>query len=150
MVYLQFGKLAAQMQSFSAWLASSNQDAHDLSVAGYFYTGAALYNKNLIITSTNIFSKTPLIQNCFCYRSKRPHNLSPLRCCSKGLESYWFGLVGTCNMESEMCLRTTYKKPCILFIRCISNKVMYSGCGLVQLFLFRLQLYQVRVPLCML
>jgi len=29
-------------------------------------------------------------------------------------------------MESEMCLRTTYKKPCILVIRCFSNKVMYT------------------------
>ena len=34
----------------------------------------------------------------------------------------------------------------IRIIRCSSNKVMYDRCGLVQLFLFRIQLYVVRVP----
>jgi len=52
-------------------------------------------------------------------------------------------------MESEMCLRTTYKRPYIIIMHCFSTKVMYSGCGLVQLFLFRLQLYQVKEPGCM-
>ena len=41
-------------------------------------------------------------------------------------------------MESGMCLCTKYKSPYIRITRCSSNKVMYSGCGLVQLFLFRI------------
>jgi hypothetical protein len=52
-------------------------------------------------------------------------------------------------MEYEMCLRTTYKRLYILIMHYFSIKVMYSGCGLVQLFLFRIQLYQARVPVCM-
>jgi hypothetical protein len=41
-------------------------------------------------------------------------------------------------MESEMCLCTTFKRPYIRIVSCSSNKVMCSGCGLVQLFLFRI------------
>jgi len=52
-------------------------------------------------------------------------------------------------MESEMCLHTTYKRPCIRLIMYFSNKVMYSECDLVQPFLFHIQLYEVRVSVCM-
>jgi len=52
-------------------------------------------------------------------------------------------------MESGMCLCPTYKRPYIRFSRCPSNKVMYSMCGVVQLFLFRVQLYQVRMSVRM-
>ena len=137
------------MQSFTAWPASSNQDAYDLSDAGFFYTGAVLYKQKPVYYKKKYFLENPANKNCFCYRRKRPQNLFPLRFCSKGLESYWFGMAGACSMESEMCLRTTYKKHCIIIICCFSNKVMYGGCGLVKLFLFRIQLYPVRVPACM-
>jgi len=52
-------------------------------------------------------------------------------------------------MESEMCLHTTYKRPCVRIIMCFSDRVMYSKCGLVQPFLFRIELYQVRVSVYM-
>jgi len=68
-----------------------------------------------------------------------------LRRCTKGLENYCFSLAETCKMDYEMLLHTTYKRPSIRIIRCTSNKVMYSECGLVQPFLFRIQLYQARV-----
>jgi len=52
-------------------------------------------------------------------------------------------------MEPAMCLHTTYKRSCIRIIMYSSDRVMYSECGLVQPFLFRIQLYQVRVSVCM-
>jgi len=52
-------------------------------------------------------------------------------------------------MESEMCLHNTYKISCIRIIMCSSDRVMYSECGLVQPFLFRIQLYQVRFSVFM-
>jgi len=51
-------------------------------------------------------------------------------------------------MESEMCLHTTYKRPCIRIILCSSDRIMYSECGLVQPFLFCIQLYQLSVSVC--
>jgi len=41
------------------------------------------------------------------------------------------------------------KRSCIRIIMCSSDRVMYSECGLVQPFLFRIQLYKVRVTVCM-
>ena len=70
MVYLQFGKLAAQMQSFSAWPASSNQDAHDLSDAGFFYTGEVLYKQKPPYYRNTYFVEKPANKNCFCYSRK--------------------------------------------------------------------------------
>jgi len=52
-------------------------------------------------------------------------------------------------MDSEMCLHTTYKKTSIHIIMCSSDTVMFSEFCLVQPFLFRIQLYQVRVSVCM-
>jgi hypothetical protein len=57
--------LTARMQSFSAWSASYNKNAYDLSDAGFFHTGVVLYKQNLFITRRNIFSKTPLIKIVF-------------------------------------------------------------------------------------
>ena len=48
-----------------------------------------------------------------------------------------------------MSFHTTYNSSCISIIMCSSDKVMYIECGLVQPFLFRIQLYQVRVLVCM-
>jgi hypothetical protein len=44
-LYPQFGNLTARLQSFSTRPVSSIQDAHDLSDAGYFYTGAVIYKQ---------------------------------------------------------------------------------------------------------
>jgi hypothetical protein len=136
------------MQSFSAWLASSNRNAYDLSDAGFFCTGAVLYKQKLVYYKKKYFLENPA-KNIVLLQEKKTYNLFPLQCCSKALEIYRFHLAGACNMESEMCLRTTYKRPYILIMHCLSTKVMYSGCGLVQLFLFRIQLCPVRVPVCM-
>jgi len=44
-----------------------------------------------------------------------------------------------------MYLHTTYKRPCIRIRLCSSKGILYSECGLVQPFLFRIQLCQVSV-----
>jgi len=52
------------------------------------------------------------------------------------------------QMENEICVHTIHKWPCIRIIMCSSDKVIYSECGLLQPFLFRIQLYKVRVSVC--
>jgi hypothetical protein len=49
------------MQYFSIWPASPNQDAYDLSDAGFFYTGAVLYKQK----PPYYKKKSPLIKKCF-------------------------------------------------------------------------------------
>jgi hypothetical protein len=71
MVYLQFGKLAAQMQSFSAWPASSNQDAHDLSDAGFFYTGEVLYKQKPPYYRNTYFIEKPANKKLFLLQQKK-------------------------------------------------------------------------------
>jgi hypothetical protein len=53
----QFGRIITRMQSFSTWPASSNQDAHDLSDAGFIYTGLVVNKQNLYMKK-NISRKT--------------------------------------------------------------------------------------------
>jgi len=48
-------------------------------------------------------------------------------------------------MKSEMCFHTTNKRPGIRIFRCFKNTVVYSKCGLVEPFLFRIEIHQVRV-----
>jgi len=64
-LYPQFRKLTIRMQSFSAWAASSNQDAYDLSDAGFFYTDAVLYKQKLDYYKNKYFLENPAIKNCF-------------------------------------------------------------------------------------
>jgi len=52
-------------------------------------------------------------------------------------------------MVSEMCSHTTYKGPCIRVTLFSFDRVMYKECGLVQPLLFYIQLYQVRMSVCM-
>jgi len=56
-------------------------------------------------------------------------------------------------MESEICLHTKYKRPCIR-IMCSSDRVIYSECGSVEPFLFRIgvipgKIFSVHVLTCL-
>jgi hypothetical protein len=66
------------MQSLSIWPASSNQHAHHLSDAGFFYAGAGLYKQKPVYYKNKYFLKKPANTKLFCYRRKRPHNLFPI------------------------------------------------------------------------
>jgi len=49
---------------FSAWPASSNQDAYVLSDPGFFYTGAVLYRQKPVYYK-KYFLENPANKNCF-------------------------------------------------------------------------------------
>jgi len=85
-LYPQFGSLTSRMQSFYAWPTSSNQDAYDLSDAGFLITDVVLYKQKPVNYKKKYFLENPANKKLFRYRRKRPHNLFPLWCCSKGLE----------------------------------------------------------------
>jgi hypothetical protein len=57
--------------SLSTWPASSNQDAHDLSDAGFFHTSAVLYKQITVYYKNKYFLENPTNKK-FCYRRKRP------------------------------------------------------------------------------
>jgi hypothetical protein len=63
------------MQSFSTWPASSNQNAHDLSDDGFFYTGAVLYKQKPPYCRNKYFLETPLIKKCLV-TGEKDHTLS--------------------------------------------------------------------------
>ena len=58
-LYPQFGTLAARMQSFSTWPASSNQNADDLSESGFFYTSNVFYKQKPVYYRNKYFLKEP-------------------------------------------------------------------------------------------
>jgi len=47
------------MHSISLWTASSNQNSHDLSDAGFFYTGVVLYEQNPVYYKNKHFLVNP-------------------------------------------------------------------------------------------
>jgi len=47
------------MQSFSAWLASSNQNAEHLSEGGFFYTGNVFYKQKPVYYRNKYFLEEP-------------------------------------------------------------------------------------------
>ena len=56
---------------FSAWPASSNQDAHGLSDAGIFYTGVVLYKQKPYYYKKKYFLENPANKKIVLLQEKR-------------------------------------------------------------------------------
>ena len=66
------------------------------------------------------FLEKPANTKLFVLQEEDP-TMFPFRFSSEGLKNYWFGLAGTCKMETEIYLHATYKRPCILIRLCSSE-----------------------------